>query len=626
MGFGGVLLEGKGGRKTDMKSDANNLSVSSSGAPAFNYWIDNINICGKRYPYLNIHAFQVKDNTKIIPVNSKVGLPTFKYNIGNGKSKYFHSKFDPQKEAEKWAEASCFDSGSIIVVLGAGFFYHIAEIIKRIPAHQSIVIIERDEEIFREAVKAIELKDILNRDGLHLFVGRQADEAITFITKVEINNSFKKVDFLTHNPSVQAFPEFYNAIVHKFITSRSLNLYDRLRYKKFCQEDAKVFLLTTQYFLMGEIISALERMSIDYRLVRIENDEMGCQEFIEEIIKNILDFKPDFLFTINHLGMDREGALAQFLSKIEMPIASWYVDNPNLIIKHYRNNLTPYCALFLWDKNNITDMEALGFEHVFYLPLGVDERRFCPIDNQRNPMASNASPVAFVGNSMVQKARDRIKKTNVNGELKSFFKKIANEYARSAERHVDQTIKLQYPELYSQFCNLPDDQKANYETAVSWESTKIYRWERVKKLSPFRPLIVGDPYWYELIDDHRFRHHRELSYYDELPQLYNVTAVNFNATSRQMKGAVNQRVFDVPACNSFLITDYQEQMDELFDIGDEVVCYSEPDEIDDLVGYYLNHETERKQIALRGSQRVVRDHTYVSRVNELIKTMKRIFL
>lgn len=598
-----------------------------------NYWIENTAICRENHPYLDIDFTDIENN-RVIPVFSKSGLPTFKYDIGPGKEKYFHSSYDPVSEAVKWAEGSSFDSDSIIVVLGAGFFYHISELIKRIPDDRVVILMERDEEILRAALKAVDLRDVLSRGNLYLFAGHEPGEAVKFITGIQIDNSFKNINFLSHQPSIQTFPEFYREIISGFSASDKLNIFDRLRYRKFChcrglihrtREEVRVLLLTTQYFLMGEIISAMKRLGIKYRLVTIEQDELGCRDFIEEIIKDILNFKPDFLLTINHLGLDREGMLAQFLTRIEMPFASWYVDNPNLIIKNYARNVTPYCAMFLWDKNTLSDMRSLGFEHAFHMPLGVDEQRFRPMKNEPDPFVDFCSDVAFVGNSMVEKVRERLRKTEANGRLRSFFRDIARDYMKSGERHIQNVIASGYPELYDEFLNLTDTDRANYETAVNWEATRIYRLERVKRLFPFTPLIVGDPFWKEIIDTRFFRYHREVSYYNDLPRLYNAATINFNATSRQMKGAVNQRVFDVPACNAFLLTDYQEQMDELFTVGEEVICYKEPDEIEALIKYYLNHESERKRIAKKGYERVIRDHTYVSRVTGMVGTMKRIF-
>ncbi|MEA3417401.1 MAG: hypothetical protein U9R02_14875, partial [Thermodesulfobacteriota bacterium] len=136
------------------------------------YWIENTGICRKNHPYLDINFTDV-ENVRVNPIFLKNGFSTFKYDIGAEKAKYFHSSYDPVSEAVKWAEESSFDGDSIIVVLGAGFFYHISELIKRIPDDRVIILMERDEEIFRAALKTVDLKDILSRDNLYLFVGRE---------------------------------------------------------------------------------------------------------------------------------------------------------------------------------------------------------------------------------------------------------------------------------------------------------------------------------------------------------------------------------------------------------------------------------------------------------------------
>ena len=387
----------------------------------------------------------------------------------------------------------------------------------------------------------------------------------------------------------------------------------------------RVLLLTSQYFLVNEIIEALNRQGIQYRRIQAKQDRTGSSEFMQELIGTILAFKPDFLITINHMGFDAEGVLTQFLEGIEMPFASWYVDNPNLIIKQYRRNASPYCAMFLWDKNNLEDMAAAGFEHTFYLPLGVDQNRFRPIQVIPGRLSHLANPVTFVGNSMVEKVKESLRKSNVNGLLRSSFDELAFDYMQSEERHIEAVINKSFPMLYPSFQKLNDSDINHYKAAITWEASRLYRLERVKALLPFSPLIVGDSRWAELLPANSFKHLPGLSYYHELPYLYNQATINFNATSRQMKGAPNQRVFDVPACNRFLLTDYQEQMAELFHIGKEIICYREIGEIGELVKYFLAHDTERQQIAGRGYERVTKDHTYESRITQMVAIMKKLY-
>jgi spore maturation protein CgeB len=140
----------------------------------------------------------------------------------------------------------------------------------------------------------------------------------------------------------------------------------------------------------------------------------------------------------------------------------------------------------------------------------------------------------------------------------------------------------------------------------------------------FRPHIYGDPGWKQHLNGHAVLR-PELNYYEELPDFYGACAVNFNTTSLQMKGGVNQRVFDVPACGSFLLTDYRRQLEQVFEPGREVVCYSSIEEIEDLTAYYVQHEHERRQIAARAHARVLQEHTYVHRLTRLVERMRRLY-
>ncbi|MDY6905763.1 MAG: glycosyltransferase, partial [Thermodesulfobacteriota bacterium] len=98
--------------------------------------------------------------------------------------------------------------------------------------------------------------------------------------------------------------------------------------------------------------------------------------------------------------------------------------------------------------------------------------------------------------------------------------------------------------------------------------------------------------------------------------------VSFNATSRQMKGGVNQRVFDVPACRRVLLTDRTRQLENLMEPGKEVLAYATSDDI----GYWLDRINKDpalyNQVAANGYRRVLAEHTYTRRLTQLVDTMR----
>jgi spore maturation protein CgeB len=89
-----------------------------------------------------------------------------------------------------------------------------------------------------------------------------------------------------------------------------------------------------------------------------------------------------------------------------------------------------------------------------------------------------------------------------------------------------------------------------------------------------------------------------------------------------MREAVNQRVFDVPACGGFILTDHQHALEELFDVGSEVITYKERGEIRDLAAFYLKNPSARREVARRGRERVLKEHTYAARLKTIIASMK----
>ena len=114
--------------------------------------------------------------------------------------------------------------------------------------------------------------------------------------------------------------------------------------------------------------------------------------------------------------------------------------------------------------------------------------------------------------------------------------------------------------------------KSDFEAAV-YGGRHFFTGFRASGLSRnFRRRIRGDAGWKGLVGG-AFRLAPPLDYHKELPAFYNACTVNFNATNLQMGKAVNQRVFDVPACGAFLLTDHQESVEGLFEVGKEVVTY-----------------------------------------------------
>jgi spore maturation protein CgeB len=81
--------------------------------------------------------------------------------------------------------------------------------------------------------------------------------------------------------------------------------------------------------------------------------------------------------------------------------------------------------------------------------------------------------------------------------------------------------------------------------------------------------------------------------------------------------ANNMRLFEATGVGTLLMTDEKDNLGELFELGKEVVAYSDADDLVDKIGYYLAHDEERERIARAGQARTLREHTYLRRMREL---------
>jgi spore maturation protein CgeB len=229
---------------------------------------------------------------------------------------------------------------------------------------------------------------------------------------------------------------------------------------------------------------------------------------------------------------------------------------------------------------------------------------------------------------MVYKVAKRMQAMRFPRALLREYKRLATAFGESSERLVRTFLPLYKPELAACYDSLPDnDSRLGYEAMITWEATRQYRARCVRQLLPFHPLIVGDRGWKQNFrgESLPWRLHPELGYYSELPHFYPWSDINFNCTSKQMKGAVNQRLFDVPAAGAFLLTDLRDQTESLFEPGKELVCYREPEEAPELIRYYLAHPGERRRIVLAARARVLAEHTWTHRLDFMVRKLREIY-
>ena len=86
---------------------------------------------------------------------------------------------------------------------------------------------------------------------------------------------------------------------------------------------------------------------------------------------------------------------------------------------------------------------------------------------------------------------------------------------------------------------------------------------------------------------------------------------------------VTARVFEVPACGGFLLTNACDQLERLYAVGTEMIAYRSLEELRRLASHYLAHPEERRAVAARAQTRARSEHTFKRRLEEMFDLMAR---
>jgi len=89
--------------------------------------------------------------------------------------------------------------------------------------------------------------------------------------------------------------------------------------------------------------------------------------------------------------------------------------------------------------------------------------------------------------------------------------------------------------------------------------------------------------------------------------------------NKNLSNDINYRTFETLGCKTFLLTNHTPGLEKLFDIGKDLVTYSDLNDLKQKVKYYLNNEKERKIIEEHGHATALKRHTYDARCRYLMR-------
>lgn len=369
------------------------------------------------------------------------------------------------------------------------------------------------------------------------------------------------------------------------------------------------------YYLNREVPEALEGRGLQVARWRPESGTEIRESDFRRLLALIKNFRPQLVLTINHFGFDEAGLMAATLARLRLPAVSWFVDSPGLILRAAALQMGGWISVFTWDSDYLPLLKSLGAENVYFLPLAASTAYFQP-----RPVEISR-PWLFVGDSLERATDKYLARLGLGRAQLPVIDRVAHSFRLIPDLSPARLIRQSN---LPAALNLPARAPAvltDLEALITWRASAEARSEILGALAaggPGRLTIAGDGGWRRRLFEMKFQLCPEVDYYRELSGFYQSAAVNVNITSAQMKNGLNQRVFDVPASGAFLLTDYREQLAEMFDLEREVVCYRGREEALDKARWYERHQPTREKVINRARARVLRQHTYHVRLEKLL--------
>ncbi len=336
-----------------------------------------------------------------------------------------------------------------------------------------------------------------------------------------------------------------------------------------------------------------------------------------------------FVFSINFFP-----AISYTCNHFHIPYVCWSVDSP--VPELFSNALkNEWNRIFLFDYAQYEFFHPYNPEHIYYLPLASNTTHFEQIITcmTQEDFHTYGADVSFVGSLYSEKSR-----------YASLLKNNSSCISEYTKGYVSGLMQAQM-KLYG--CNLIyDTLPVRIIEEIAAADPAFYRGEDVF-LNTDRYLVAHQYIGMELAHVERtailsaLSKHFSVALYtrsdtaslpniqnrgsartfDEMPKIFHASKINLNITMRPIETGLSLRIWDILGCGGFLLTNYQAEIPQYFEIGKDLEVYENTDDLIHKIDYYLTHEEQRMEIALNGYEKAAAHHTYEMRLAEMIKIL-----
>ena len=287
--------------------------------------------------------------------------------------------------------------------------------------------------------------------------------------------------------------------------------------------------------------------------------------------------------------------------------------------------------LFLLDSRECQFLRENGYKNAWYMPLAIRDTSHLILT--QSDFRQYATDVSFVGSVYTHNPFDDLhelitdemeEQTMQLLERAAFIWDGADHITELLERQLNSDWQKLSQNLRRTYMGIEEDTPETYLLKHFVIDRKLTNVERCMILE-----LLAEQYDFRLYTRdgeivspkiHRFG---EVDSDSEALKVFAASKVNLNLTLRSIEVGLPLRIFDIMSMGGFVLTDFREDAEALFQENKEIVMYKTPEEMVDKINYYLGHDTERVRIGNNARNKVEKEFTYRVQLTKMIKKIQK---
>lgn len=354
--------------------------------------------------------------------------------------------------------------------------------------------------------------------------------------------------------------------------------------------------------------------------VRMDNGEAHIQEYSEQ-------GKDDFAerLKVHHcdyvISFNLSPEIAQACYEEGVPYIAWCYDSPLKELNGWFAGY-PTTHIFAMDRQEIDKLAGKKLPHLHYMHLAANTAMMKGLVITEEDEKAYSHDVSMVGNLYIKQDYRKLlppEKNAISEDMEAFVHDPVGNWQQKTKvfnRLSEETVQYLAGIMDAKKSYNMDNQQY-YEALMARDIThrdrvlilselaqehEVHLYATSKEKAPAKVHVHG---W---VDPNK-----------EALKIFHLSKINLNITLRSIESGIPQRIFDVMSVGGFVISNYQQDLAELFVPDKEIVLFRTVEELKKKVNYYLRHEKERLAIAIAGYRKVSECYSYPQILKKIIR-------